>query len=143
MKVNQEVVAKTDHRPQQHAEESKQNFGKIVETQSKRLQKTELKGLVEDISTLGERLAKFRSFQDLAKFKRMIKRFLQTAVYDGLGVHEDRGFHRQRMSHLTTVKQVDEKLIELTEDVMDQEKSTVDLLGVIGEIKGLLINIYT
>src|SRR5699024_7951534 len=117
--------------------------GKAVETQAKKLQQAELKGLVEDITKLGERLAKFRSFQDLAKFKRMIRRFLQTAVHDGLNIQKDRSFYGQRMNQLTTVKQVDDKIIELKEDLMDQEKSTVDLLDVIGEIKGLLINLYT
>ncbi|MDY0394833.1 DUF327 family protein [Virgibacillus halophilus] len=37
---------------------------------------------------------------------------------------------------------MDEKLVKLTEDVLDQEKKTVDLLDTIGEIKGLLVNIY-
>ena len=35
------------------------------------------------------------------------------------------------------------KLIELTEEVVNQEKDAIDLLGRIGEIKGLLINLYT
>ena len=46
-------------------------------------------------------------------------------------------------STLALVKEVDQKLVELTEQVMDHEKKTVDLLGLIGEIKGLLVNIYT
>ncbi|MEW9675324.1 DUF327 family protein [Lentibacillus sp. L22] len=32
-------------------------------------------------------------------------------------------------------------MTELTEAMMHQEKKTIDLLGIIGEIKGLLINI--
>lgn len=41
------------------------------------------------------------------------------------------------------VKEVDEKLLELTEVMMNQEKKAVNILGLIGEIKGLLINLYT
>jgi len=142
MKVSQEMLAKTGHRRQPQAQDHTKNFEKIVETQTKRMQQEELHGLVEDITKQGEKMAKFRSFQDLAKFKRMIKKFLQKAVYDGLSVHQERSFHDQRMNNLTTVKELDEKLVTLTEDVMDQEKYTVDLLGHIGEIRGLLINLY-
>lgn len=48
-----------------------------------------------------------------------------------------------RSQQLAIVTEIDEKLIELTEELMKQEKKTVDLLGLIGEIKGLLINLYT
>lgn len=44
---------------------------------------------------------------------------------------------------LKIVDTIDEKLVELTEDMLDEEKSSVDLLAKIGEIKGLLINLYT
>lgn len=104
----------------------------------------EMEKLITDITKQGEKLATFRSFQDLAKFKRMIKQFLNEAVYDGLKLDETRSFNTTSFTHkMTTVKEVDEKLVELTEDLMDQEKKTVDLLGLIGEIEGLLVNIYT
>lgn len=44
---------------------------------------------------------------------------------------------------LTTVEEVVEKLVQLTKDVLDQEKQTVDLLGFIGEIRALLFNLST
>ncbi len=44
---------------------------------------------------------------------------------------------------MTIVKQIDEKLMELTEQMMNQEEKSIQILGLIGEIKGLLINLYT
>lgn len=44
---------------------------------------------------------------------------------------------------MSTVKIIDEKIAQLAEDLMDEEKKTIDILGLIGEIKGLLVNIYT
>lgn len=142
MKVSQEMLAKTDRRVQPQTQGQTQSFEKIIGKQTKQLVQQELDALVEDISKQGEKLAKFRSFQDLAKFKRMIKRFLEKAVHDGLTVNEERSFHGSRLGHLTTVKKIDEKLVTLADDLLNQEKSTVDLLGVIGEIRGLLINLY-
>lgn len=99
--------------------------------------------MMKNITLQGEKLARSRNFKDLAKFKRLIKSFLGETVSGGLRIKKEQSFNRNGSSHLTLIKQVDEKLIELTEQVMSQEKKTVDILGLIGEIKGLLINLYT
>ena len=41
------------------------------------------------------------------------------------------------------VKEVDKALIDLTNSVLDKEKNSLDILSRVGEIKGLLINMYT
>lgn len=128
----------------QQKHEGKNTFDKMVQTQSHKLVREELGQLLDDITKQGEKLAKFRSFRDLVKFKRMIKEFLQETVYKGLKLNHEQSFTANHYSQkLTTVEEIDEKLMELTEDVLDQEQKTVDLLGVIGEIRGLLVNIYT
>ena len=43
---------------------------------------------------------------------------------------------------LKIVETVDEKLVELAQEILDEEKETIDLLDKIGEVKGLLINLY-
>lgn len=144
MKISQEIHTKIDQKPLRKVETSKQNFEQIVQSQTQKLKHEELEKLIQDITKQGEKLARFRSFRDLAKFKRMIKQFLEETVYNGYQLNESRNFNMNSYSHkLTTVKKIDEKLVELTEDLLDQEKKTVDLLGHIGEIRGLLINLYT
>lgn len=144
MKISQDMQPKVTKAPVQKTQEGKSTFDKMVQTQSHKLVREELGQLLDDITKQGEKLAKFRSFRDLVKFKRMIKEFLQETVYKGLKLNHEQSFTANHYSQkLTTVEEIDEKLIELTEDVLDQEKKTVDLLGVIGEIRGLLVNIYT
>ena len=144
MKISQEVHTKIDQKPMRKVETSKPGFDQLVQSQSQKLKQEEIERLVQDITKQGEKIARFRSFRDLAKFKRMIKQFLEETVYNGLELKESRNFNMHSHSHkLTTVKELDEKLIQLTEDILDQEKKTVDLLGLIGEIEGLLINLYT
>ncbi|MEI3604547.1 YaaR family protein [Pseudogracilibacillus sp. SE30717A] len=144
MKIGQEINSKIEQKPFKKIAEGKNNFEQFVRTESHKIKQEELAGLIKDITEQGEKIARFRSFKDLAKFKRMIKQFLQETVYNGLSLNESRSFNSTNYSHkLTTVQEVDEKLIQLTEDVIDQEKKTVDLLGLIGEIRGLLINITT
>ncbi len=124
--------------------EGKQPFNQMVQSHAGKLQQAELQKLMSDITVQGDRLARFRSFRDLAKFKRLVRSFLKEAVTNGLHLEESHSFQLSGQSQkLITVKQVDEKLVELTETVLSDERKMVDLLGLIGEIKGLLINLYT
>lgn len=144
MKISQEIHSKIEQKPFKKVQVGKQNFEQLVQSQSHKMKQQELEKLMQNITDQGERLARFRSFQDLAKFKRMIKQFLEETVYNGYQLDESTSFNPNSFTHkMTTVKEIDEKLIQLTNDLLDQEKQTVDLLGVIGEIKGLLINLYT
>lgn len=144
MKVGRDIRSRVERKPVSRSFDNKQSFEKVVQMESHHLRREELVKLVEDIGEQGKKIARFRSFRDLAKFKRMIKEFLQMAVYEGLEVKETRSFNTTSFSHqLVTVREIDEKLVQLTEDVMDQEKKTVDLLALIGEIEGLLVNLYT
>ncbi|WP_010094912.1 YaaR family protein [Ornithinibacillus scapharcae] len=146
MKISQEMLKQVDT-SQKNARSLKQNqpsFEAIVQSQSQKMQQAELQKLMQNITAQGDRLARFRSFKDLVKFKRLIKRFLQEAVSNGMDLEKSLSFSYTGSSrNLTLVKQIDEKLMELTDEIMNQEKKTVDLLGLIGEIKGLLVNIYT
>ena len=144
MKIGQELQPKVNNSSIQKSREGKLHFEQMVKTHSQKLVREELGRLIDDITKQGEKLANYRSFRELAKFKRMIKEFLQETVYEGLKLKQHQGFQANQYSQkLTTVEEIDGKLIELTEDMLDQEKKTVDLLGVIGEIRGLLINLYT
>lgn len=123
---------------------SKQSFETIVQSKAQHMNQQVLEGLIRDISVQGDKLQRFHSFQDLAKFKRMVKGFLEETVYNGLDLKKSQNFSPDgRSQQLAIVREVDQKLIELTEEVINQEKNAVDLLGIIGEIKGLLVNLYT
>ncbi|HLS67253.1 MAG TPA: YaaR family protein [Pseudogracilibacillus sp.] len=144
MKISQDYNSKIDQKPIRKTKEDNQTFRQIVSSKAGTMQQAELVRLIDDITEQGEKIARFRSFKDLARFKRMIRQFLQKTVGDGLTLEKSRSFNADNYSEtLSTVKQVDEKLIQLTDDLLDQEKKTVDILGLIGEIRGLLINLTT
>lgn len=145
MKISQEIAAQLDpaKKNTKTTVNVKQGFERVVQSQAHQLQQDEMQRLLAGISEQGDRLSKFRSFHDLAKFKHMVKQFLKEAVGNAYDLQKSYGFNMSgHAGNLTTVKKVDEKLAKLTEDVLDQEKKTVDLLDTIGEIKGLLINMY-
>lgn len=100
--------------------------------------------MVEEIEEQGKTLAENRTVDDLRKYKKMVKEFMEEAVQNGLQLEEQRGFNRRgRTKIYKIVKEVDKKLIDLANDVLNKEKNGLDILKQVGEIQGLLINIYT
>lgn len=144
MRIDQEVRSKVERKPMQQKQSGKKDFHAIVRTKSDFMKRNDLENMVRNIKEQGEKVARVRSFRDLARFKRMIQEFLEEAVFDGLSVKETQNFNSTNFSHrLITVEKIDEKLVELTEDLLDEEAKAVDLLAIIGEIEGLLVNLYT
>ena len=69
---------------------------------------------------------------------------MEDAVNNGLQLEEQRGLGwRGRTKVYKIVKEVDKKLIDLANTVLEKEQNGLNILGLVGEIKGLLVNIYT
>lgn len=118
-------------------------FGQMVVKQEQRLQGEQVTKLLGDISSAGDRIARSRNLRDMAKFKMLVRRFLKEAVGSGMGLKQSHTWNRfGEGRRLKIVETIDERLIELAEDLLNEEKTSVDLLAKIGEIKGLLINLY-
>ena len=100
--------------------------------------------MMQDIEDQGKVLSTSQTVEDLKKYKKLVKEFLDDAVNNGLKLEEQRGFNRRgRTKVYKIVKEVDSKLIDLTNAVLDKEKNGLKILNMVGEIKGLIINMYT
>ncbi|ELK48326.1 UNVERIFIED_CONTAM: YaaR family protein [Halobacillus marinus] len=146
MKITQDVRTQVDGAGKQMVPsgKAKSSFHSVIQTKTEQLQQTQLNHLMSTIASQGDRVARSRSFRDLAKYKRLVRDFLKESVSYGYQKKQSHSWNLHGQTRkLTIVETVDEKLVELTEAVMDQESNSIDLLGLIGEIKGLLINLYT
>ncbi|MCY7804922.1 YaaR family protein [Bacillus spizizenii] len=146
MKINKDIRTFIDNKqlPSVKTSEITASFKTSMENQSSKLKFDQLTRLLSDIEAFGKRLTKSRNFKDLARLKGLVKRFVKEAVDSGLSHETSKSFDLYGNSRtLGLVKEIDDKLIQLTEEMMDQEKPAIDLLDRIGEIKGLLINLYT
>ncbi|MFP3919040.1 YaaR family protein [Lysinibacillus telephonicus] len=145
MKINQDlrVGLKTSRNELKHVNQQGNRFGEILVKQGSKLQTEQLTRLLGDISAAGDRVAKSRNLRELTRFKMLIKRFLQEAVEYGLDMKQSHSWNRfGEGRRLKIVETIDEHLVELAQDILNEEKETIDLLDKIGEIKGLLINLY-
>ncbi|MFV8828021.1 YaaR family protein [Alkalihalobacterium sp. APHAB7] len=99
--------------------------------------------LMQKIDDQGKVLAETRTVDELRKYKALIKEFMEDAVSLGLRLEEKRGFNRRgRTKVYKIVQEVDRKLLDLTNAVLDKQKRGLDILDMVGEIKGLIVNIY-
>ena len=146
MKINQDLRVGVDKvRPEQKPNaENANKFSMLVNKQDQKMQMEQLGKLMGDISSAGERLARSRTFKDLAKYKTLVKRFVKEAVDYGMNLKQSHTWNQHGEGRkLNIVENVDRKLMELTEDILNEEKQSIDILGKVGEVRGLLINLYT
>ncbi|MRG88155.1 DUF327 family protein [Salinibacillus xinjiangensis] len=146
MKISQEIRGQmeTSQKKLQMNTSQGKNFESMVQKEAGQLRDHELNRLMEKLSSQGEKVARFRSFQDLAKYKQLVKEFVHEAVQYGMDLKQSRSFSMGGQSQkLTIVEKIDQQLTDLTETVLNQEKKSIDILDHIGEIKGLLMNLYT
>ncbi|GAA0368029.1 YaaR family protein [Bacillus horti] len=122
----------------------KANFAQLVAQSSLRMQEGALQQLVNRIHDSGERLGKHMTMENLREYKKLVKQFLNEAVEYGIELQERQGFNsRGRPRSYKIVEEVDKKLIDLTNQILDDEKNQLEILSLVGDIKGLLINLYS
>ena len=120
------------------------SFKEVIGTRREDITFERLTKRMQELEAQGKVLADTQSIDHLRKYKKLVKDFMDDAVKNGLQLEERRGFSQRGSAKVyKLVKEVDQKLVELTNAVLDKEEKGISLLGMIGEIQGLLINIYT
>lgn len=132
-------VAKKDDAPMESV-----SFTEVMQKKKDDVLFERFQTMAQQIEAQGKKLAESQTIEDLKQYKKLVKQFLDDAVKNSLQLEEQRGFSRGgRTKIYKLVKEVDQKLVELTNAVLEKEKKGLDLLGLVGEIQGLIINIYT
>ncbi|RJO98302.1 DUF327 family protein [Exiguobacterium sp. RIT452] len=91
----------------------------------------------------GQLLAESQTIEHLEVYKEKIKDFLKDALDQSQQLEEKRGFNRRgRTKIYKVVEQVDAKLLQLTNNVISGESRRLEILDQIGEIKGMLVNVF-
>ena len=120
------------------------SFKEVIGTRRTDITLERLTKRMQEIEAQGRLLADTQSIDHLREYKKLVKDFMDDAVKNGLQLEERRGFSQRGSAKVyKLVKEVDQKLVELTNTILDKEEKGISLLGMIGEIQGMLINIYT
>ncbi|MCR4691708.1 MAG: YaaR family protein [Lachnospiraceae bacterium] len=132
----------------QEAAQSQQSDGSFKFLLASRLDEAglqeQLVGMMEEISEQGKRISKKMDIKDMRKYRTLIKSFLNEVVtrshkFSRENFLDRRGRHRV----YGIIKQVDDTLDELAKELCKDEKDHLAILQRIGEIEGLILDIFT
>lgn len=100
-------------------------------------------GLLKDITLQGELIAKHMDIRDLKRYRGLIKDFLNEVVYRSHKFSRENFLDRRgRHRVYGIIRLIDENLDALAEELMADEQDHLAILSRIGEIQGLLLDIF-
>lgn len=103
-----------------------------------------LQNLMEEITMQGERLYKRRDVRDMWHYRRLVKDFMNEVVTHSHAFSRENFLDRRgRHRVYGIIRLIDENLDQLAQELMKDEADNLEILNKIGEIRGLLLDIFT
>ena len=118
-------------------------FMLVSNIQEKELQER-IGGLMSQINEQGKKISKKKDIRDMRRYRELIKSLLNEVVYRSHKFSRENFLDRRgRHRVYGIIRLVDKNLDELAEELMKDEKDNISILSKIGEIEGLLLDIFT
>jgi len=94
--------------------------------------------MLDKIKEAGEKLKQTKAKEDVQEYKLQIQAYLAFVLENFYRIRQD--YEMGRM--LIRVEIINKKIEELTAALLDQQKGSIEIVGKIDEITGLLLDIY-
>ena len=105
---------------------------------------TALANMMEEITRQGEKLSKHRDIKDMKRYRALIKDFLNEVVNRSHAFSRENFLDRKgRHRVYGIIRLIDENLDQLAQELVKDEQDNLAILSKIGEIRGLLLDIFT
>lgn len=102
-----------------------------------------LSALMEQITMEGEKLAKRKDLRDMKHYRGLVKAFMNEIISRSHSFSRENFLDRKgRHRVYGIVRLVDQNLDDLAQELMKDEKDNLAILSKIGEIRGLLLDIF-
>lgn len=100
--------------------------------------------MFDEITMQGNRIAKHTDVKDMKRYRALIKDFMNEIVNRSHKFSRENFLDRKgRHRVYGIIRKVDETLDELAQELMKEEKDHISILAKIGDIRGLLLDIFT
>lgn len=118
------------------------SFSTIL-SQSHQLQSQELQVFIQRLDIIGKKLSETRSLENLTEFKDLVKGFLQSTFGKSRTMQEETLWDfRGQPKVMAHVVKINKALEELGQQVLSAQAEPLKILDKIGEIKGLIIDLF-
>jgi uncharacterized protein YaaR (DUF327 family) len=119
------------------------SFNELLQQQGESHSQQQWSKWMEEIHRQGERLARSMTVRELRLYRQLVRSFLDSSVKTAIHWKEVRAFdHRGRTKLYHMIEEVDQKLLEMADDLLHHEQGRIQILDRIGEIRGMLVNFY-
>ena len=144
IKINQiNKPVQVEQPVQQQSTDGTFKFTLVSHIEEQELQ-ARLTTLMEEITMQGERLAKRKDIRDMRKYRGLIKDFMNEIISRSHTFTRENFLDRKgRHRVYGIIRLVDETLDELAQELVKEESDNITILNKIGEIRGLLLDIFT
>lgn len=119
---------------------NRKDFSQSFNQAKERKSQEQLKKMMEDIKKKGNRLVITKTYADVRMYKKMIKEYLESVLQFIYETKKDISFWQTQ--YFITIETVDQKLEELTNILLGEEKDNLNIAASIDEIQGLIVDIY-
>jgi uncharacterized protein YaaR (DUF327 family) len=100
--------------------------------------------MLQDIVQQGARISKKNDIKDMQRYRILIKDFLNEVVTRSHAFSRENFLDRKgRHRVYGIIRQVDKELDELAQELVKDENDNIAILAKIGQIEGLLLDIFT
>ena len=100
--------------------------------------------MLVDITAQGDRIARHMDIRDMRKYRELIREFMNEVVFRSHKFSRENFLDRKgRHRVYGIIKLIDANLDELAQELVKDEKDHIIILNKIGEIRGLLLDIFT
>jgi len=124
-------------------EKKQESFSGYVKQLEREQIISRIKELIEKVDSLGQNLAKKMDLVTLKEYKKSIKELLSYTVFSSHEYFKESLFGKKgRHKIFGIVKKIDEKMDLLTQEIIKKEADNIKVLSYVGEIKGLLIDLF-
>ncbi len=121
------------------------NFLKELDDATEEQVKKSLDQLIEELSQQAKILAEHRTFDELNKYKTLVKDFMKQAIQKiySVKVSDSSKFMIKRKKVYIMVEMVDVELEKLTQKILNQHAETIEILSALDKIRGMLVDMYS
>lgn len=100
--------------------------------------------MMEEITRQGDKLAKHRDIKDMRRYRALIKDFMNEIINRSHAFSRENFLDRKgRHRVYGIIRLIDQNLDELAQELVKDEQDNLAILSKIGEIRGLLLDIFT
>ncbi|HPO27308.1 MAG TPA: YaaR family protein [Petrotogaceae bacterium] len=141
-KIKNKKVNKKKSSSAGKSEESSDDFFDILLTKDYELTEKELKKLIDMIFGFGNSFVRSPTEWNLKRYKSAIKEYLQKIEKKLYKIKEELGMDVDYPRLHVIAEVIDEKIGQITQAVFKKEKDTLFYASRIGEVNGLLVDLY-